>query len=270
MGQRKNNVYSLKATKGEHKGLKQAVAKISNLMNDYKWVFKTDIKSFYYSIDHNILFKSIKPHVPKYVFKIVMDYCHRVEIVDAEYFWVKQGLAKGGVLSPTLGNWYLKPMDEALSAIKGVVYVRYMDDLYVFTNQKQRLRDAVKTVYSQCDKLNLTLSKPKTFIGKTEKGISTLGYLFKPGMPLIASDLCLSRMKEKAQRLYEMPNGSRRWVAPSVRRQRVVEYLKKWWTWCHGGLKVSIDSSTVLTRMLQELPCEWGLGVGVKEFESHT
>ena len=44
--------------------------------------------------------------------KIIVDYCDRVEIVDGEYQHVKRGIAKGGAMSPAIGNWYLKLIDK--------------------------------------------------------------------------------------------------------------------------------------------------------------
>ena len=253
-GVEKNCVFSMKSSKTKKRGLKQMVQSVQSLTSNYKWVCKTDIADFYYTIDHKVVKDSLPAAMPGCVRKIVIDYCDRVEIVDGDYQHVKRGIANGGVLSPTIGNWYLKPLDKALVKLQGVVYRRYMDDLFVFTNSRRKLRKAIKLIHRYCEMLKLKLSKPKTFIGRTERGFSGLGYEFKPNQRLKPSEQCLSRMRDKALLLYEEVRRGWKMETRQQRQARVAQYLKRWWTWCKGGINGLLDQTTAMQCVLNALP----------------
>ena len=249
----------LALSKLKKRGLKQMVQSVNDLTQNYSWVCKTDIADFYYTIDHNVVKKSIPDEVPGFVKKILVDYCDRVEVVDGEYQHVKRGIAKGGAMSPAIGNWYLKPLDQALAKMPGVVYRRYMDDLFVFTNSRRKLRKVIKLIHRNCEMLKLTLSKPKTFIGRTKRGFSGLGYEFKPGKKLAPSKQCLSRMRDKALLLYEEVRRSGEVETLQQRQARVVQYLKRWWTWCKGGLDGLLNKTKAVQCMINMLPTSLGV-----------
>ena len=101
--------------------------------------------------------------------------------------------------------------------------------LVILTKTRGQLRKIMKKLYIELDKLQLKLSKPKTFIGKIERGFSFLGYAFGgcEATPHVGvSNIAICRMQDKLNELYEQHASS----------TRVHTYLANWWRWVTGGL----------------------------------
>ena len=154
-------------------GVKKMVIRISDALGNYCYVFATDIKGYYESINHAILYKLLSNYMaPCQALDIIDQYYARLEIYNGDYVHVNQGIPQGGILSPLLGNLYLKPVDDLFRNQKNIFYARYMDDIVILTKTRSKLRKVIKQLYKVLDKLKLKLSKPKTFIGKIERGFS--------------------------------------------------------------------------------------------------
>lgn len=228
------NIYSM----SNQGGLKQCITDVQSLGKKYKYIIKTDIADFYKTINHDILLTIIKKFTKNQVIlNIVEQYCDRIEIDNGDYKHVNMGIAKGGALSPLLGHIYLSSLDDIMRSNKHIKYIRYMDDIVILTNSKYKLRSALKTIYHELNKLCLTLSKPKTYIGRVSKGFNFLGYKFsgKPDNTTLGiAKSTVDRMLEKLQRLYEQGADD----------NRIAEYLTRWQRWVNsglGGLCVAID-----------------------------
>jgi hypothetical protein len=91
-----------------HGGLKQTVVEIQNSLSDYKFVFKTDVKGFYESINQYLLVEMINDTVldadlRHYLYQII----HRCVEFGGDYRDIDQGISRGCPLSPILGALYL-------------------------------------------------------------------------------------------------------------------------------------------------------------------
>lgn len=110
------------------------------------------------------------------VLRLIHEYCNRLVWVDGEYTLIEQGIALGCPLSPLFGAWFLREMDIALSGLKNVYYVRYMDDWLVLAKTRNHLRKAIKITEKILSRLQLTKHPDKTFIGWIKTGFDFLGY----------------------------------------------------------------------------------------------
>ena len=222
------NWKSVHSVKGQG-GVKQAVSRLADACGNYTFVAKTDIADYFQSMQHHIIgAQAAKVLEPGLALDLINQYCDRVEIYQGDYIQVKKGIPKGGSLSPILGNLYLRPIDDLLRKNK-VFYARYVDDLVILTKTRGQLRKIMKKLYTELDKLQLKLSKPKTFIGKIARGFSFLGYAFGGcnATPHVGvSNIAISRMQDKLNELYEQHASS----------TRVQTYLAHWWRWVAGGL----------------------------------
>ncbi len=96
-------------------GAKAAVRATSRHLKPGQHVMKSDVKSYYASIDHEILFRQLQDHVPdKSVQKLLWQYMRRTVYCDGYYRDVKQGISLGCPLSPLMGALYLKPLDDRM------------------------------------------------------------------------------------------------------------------------------------------------------------
>lgn len=98
-----------------HGGLKQSVKNIdSHQLQNYKFICKTDVKSFYESIDQYLLMELIHKQVAnstlKYYLYLII---HRTVEFGGNYQDLTQGISRGCPISPILGALYLKELDDS-------------------------------------------------------------------------------------------------------------------------------------------------------------
>ena len=120
-----------------HGGLKQTVSTIDHLCKEFQFVCKTDVKSFYESIDQSILYDQICQHISdKNIRYYIWQVIHRTVEYGGNYQEIHQGISRACPLSPILGALYLKAMDDYFSQQKQFYYVRYMDDILILSKTR--------------------------------------------------------------------------------------------------------------------------------------
>lgn len=140
------HTYACRVGKGTHAAARYAFknAKVC------KYFFKLDVRKYFDSIDHFILKKSLSGIIKdgtciELLYEIIDLYTvlavnpslAKQEINTAE----KKGLPIGNLTSQFFANFYLSGLDHfVLEQLKPCGYVRYMDDIVVFENSKERLK----------------------------------------------------------------------------------------------------------------------------------
>jgi RNA-directed DNA polymerase len=163
----------------------------------HSWVLEIDIKSFFDSIDHDLLMKAVKRHTKE---PWILLYIGRwlkapFQLCSGEMEPRARGTPQGGVISPLLANLFLhyvfdKWMDKNLSFCP---FERYADDIVIHcrtVSMAEYVRSKVESRFTGC---GLTLHPVKTRIvyckfGRTERyGVGSqnvsfdfLGFTFKP------------------------------------------------------------------------------------------
>jgi RNA-directed DNA polymerase len=215
-------------------GAKAAVRQAAGQAGEYPFVMKSDVRSYYASIDHAILIAQLRSLiVDERMLDLLLQYLDHLNDVDGELFAVEQGIAKGSSLSPLLGALYLQMLDSALVAHAsrhGLVYMRFMDDWLLLCKTRRQLRTGVRIMNQVLALLKLDKAPDKTFIGKLDKGIDFLGYHFgnciREGVS-IAKKTWINH-QDKLARLYEQGAGK------TVLR----EYERKWRIWARSGVQL--------------------------------
>ena len=205
-----------------HGGCQGAVEKVRRQMGQYEHFCKSDVKSYYASIDHNILLDLLSRRIScPTILSIVKDVCERLVWTRGYYESIKdKSIPRGCSMSPLLAAIYLMPLDHAIKNIKDVFYVRFMDDFVVMTKSKAKCRAAIKTMHRVLGELKLTVAKDKTFIGRVARGLSFLGYDLAPGKTR-ASVASLQRCFAKTAKLKETGASS----------DRLLQYWQNWQRW---------------------------------------
>ena len=109
-------------------GAKAAVRFVHEHLAANTFVFRTDVKSDYASIDHDVLLAMLEHHVPDgRVLDLLRQYVRRTIYDGGLYEDVERGISLGCPLSPLDGGVYLKVLDERVEAT-GLAYARFMDD----------------------------------------------------------------------------------------------------------------------------------------------
>jgi RNA-directed DNA polymerase len=215
------NCYHLK----DHGGAKAAVRATARCLKQGQHVMKSDVKSYYASIDHGILFSLLQEYVPdRLVQNLLWQYLRRTVYCDGYYSDVKRGISLGCPLSPLMGALYLKQLDDMMEKT-GLFYARFMDDWIVIAPTRWKLRSAVRIVNATLNVLKVEQHPDKTFIGRVERGFDFLGYFLKPGV-LRVSRGTFVRFTERITQLYEQGAGI----------ERIGVYVKHWFKWVRTGL----------------------------------
>jgi group II intron reverse transcriptase/maturase len=142
----------------------------------FHWVLDADIRSFFDSIDQNLLLEKLKRWLGA-----ASPLVHWIEQWLAGPVWdgaalglVRRGVPQGSPLSPLLSNYYLDDFDRRLRAA-GIQFVRYADDFLVLARTPFDLAEARQKVEESLRDLNLILSEEKTQTTTFEQWFRFLG-----------------------------------------------------------------------------------------------
>jgi RNA-directed DNA polymerase len=210
-----------------HGGLKGAVREVLKVLPRYRFFCKTDVRSYYDSIDHCTLLLQLHEHIrDRTLMGYLWQFLNRCVEWGGLYQDVRRGIGRGASLSPLLGAWYLRELDRRLEGLE-VKYFRYMDDILILAETRWKLKKAIRVLNRTFDELKLAKHPDKTAMGRVERGFDFLGYHFTPtGLSLAARTL--ANRAGKALRLYEQE-------PPHLRMRRLGEYLSRWHGWALGG-----------------------------------
>jgi len=132
--------------------LRQAVSLVSagrdvvgNLPQN-RFVFRTDVKSYYASIRHEILHARLAEHNddPR-LLDLLWQSLRRTVYDDVFYEDIEQGLSLGCPLSPLMGALFLDVLDKRMESTS-LFYARFMDDWVVLAPSRWKLRRPIALV----------------------------------------------------------------------------------------------------------------------------
>ena len=157
------------------KGTNAALVRALYFTKQYPYFLKLDMKKYFDSISHNklatLFAAKFKDKALLNLFdKLLASYC----VTEG------RGLPIGNLTSQYFANFYLGFFDHYAKEkmqVKG--YVRYMDDVLLFANTMQEIRDILHTAKHFLEGELLLTLKEET-IGKTASGVPFLGFLLKP------------------------------------------------------------------------------------------
>ncbi|GMN89306.1 reverse transcriptase/maturase family protein [Francisella sciaenopsi] len=136
-------------------GVSRAVKTINRLIKTHKYIYRTDVKKFYESINHEILISKLPKYTSNIMSRLIIKHLDTPQWFCGEYNTMKQGISKSSPLSPVLGCIYLDELDQAMSEMIDIKYLRYADDWIILAKTKHKLRKAVKKSKQMLSKLKL-------------------------------------------------------------------------------------------------------------------
>ena len=82
---------------------------------DNRFVPKTDVKSYYASIDHHLLLDQLAAYIKdKAVLNLIGQYLRRTAERGGQFFHYERGISLGCPLSPLIGAFFLHELDERM------------------------------------------------------------------------------------------------------------------------------------------------------------
>jgi hypothetical protein len=211
-----------------HGGPKHAVREVRDHLAANRFALRTDVKSYYASIDHLLLLDQLAVHVKdRRVLNLIGQYLRRTSERGGSFWDYEKGISLGCPLSPLIGAFFLHRLDVVMERL-GLFYVRFMDDVLVLVRSRWQLRRAVKVVNQALGALSLEKHPDKTFVGRIVRGFDFLGYHFGPAGPTVAKKT-IAKFIEKASRLYEQERSA---ILPVTALEM---YVRRWVRWANGG-----------------------------------
>lgn len=198
--------YSCGSVKGN--GAEQAKKYIEKILKKHpretKYVAKLDIKKFFHNAKPSFIFHEIRKTIrDKRVLRLfILILRANKQIINGEV--VKGGIPIGFFVSPHFANILLNQIDHMIKEKLGVeFYVRYMDDMILFSANKRKLKKACIAVSDEIQRLGMNL-KPIWQVHKMES-VTFIGYQFQRGYVRLRGRLFLKvirlirRVKAKAR-----------------------------------------------------------------------
>lgn len=166
------HTYACRKEKGTHAAARYALKKAKSS----KYFLKLDVKKYFDSINHAIL-KSFLTRIIKdgrclsLLFSVIDSYSSSFSYKNKQ-----KGLPIGNLTSQFFANFYLSPLDHyVLEKMKPKGYVRYMDDIVVFSDSKSEVKNIFCLIKKFCrEKLLLVLKQP--ILGNCKSGVPFLGW----------------------------------------------------------------------------------------------
>ena len=124
--------------------------------NKRSWFVRTDIRSYYPSVDHKTLDKFVKEH------GWLSDKFSRELLMKSLAKWAKgtgKGIPVGYECSDYIGNLYVRDLDDALRDFRAH---RYVDDLYIFVDDFEQVKDVLYRIDKTLQSLGLQRNTSKT------------------------------------------------------------------------------------------------------------
>lgn len=172
--------YSSRNSKGIYAGissLEKYISKVSKNHTKPCYILKCDIRKFFDSIDHNILFNLISQKIPDKNLSLLIK-----QIICSFEKTQNKGLPLGNVTSQLFSNIYLNELDQYIKHnLKARCYVRYCDDFVIVSGSKMFLDVCLEKIKIFCKEILLLDIHPnKIILRKAHQGVDFLGYVMLP------------------------------------------------------------------------------------------
>ena len=176
---------------------------------------KCDIKKYFASIDHEILFSIIKKKIKddkilEIIKKIIDSSFDNIEYENL-FEYRKTGVPIGNLTSQLFANVYMNELDQFVKhELKIKNYARYTDDFVVVGDSREFLLEILRPISRFLkEKLALDLHPRKVIVRKCSQGVDFLGYVELPYHRKVRTKTKKRIFKKMRQRVAEYEAGAR-------------------------------------------------------------
>jgi RNA-directed DNA polymerase len=183
--------YACRVGKGTHR----ALFRCTEFVRRYRYVLKCDIKQFFPSIDHAVLYSLLARRIrdPEVMGLVDLILASGIGVLDSEYTmqWFPgddllaalrpRGLPIGNLTSQFWANVYLHELDQFVKhSLHWPAYLRYCDDFLLFGDDKADLHCCRAAIADFLVTLRLRLHERKCLVFPTETGVDFVGFRVYP------------------------------------------------------------------------------------------
>jgi len=166
-----SDTYATRKNKGTYSALDRA----RQYAHAYSYYVKMDIRKYFDNIDHGILKQQLSGLFKDQALLAVFDM-----IINSYHVGETKGVPIGNLTSQYFANHYLSAADHfAKENLKIPAYIRYMDDMLFFGNNKSELLLKTKLFVGFVEQTLQLGFKPIVYASTTE-GVVFLGYKIYP------------------------------------------------------------------------------------------
>lgn len=165
----------------KNKGPLKAVNRAKSFSRRYKYFLKLDVHKFFDSVDHGVLKNQLRckvkdPHV-LWLLDVFIDH-------PVPWTLAGKGIPIGNLTSQHFANFHLSGLDHYIREdLRIERYVRYMDDLVLWADEKDTLWDATARIESYLhDRLGLGIKSGGLLLAPVLQGLPFLGLRIFPGV----------------------------------------------------------------------------------------
>ncbi|MFA5798513.1 MAG: reverse transcriptase domain-containing protein [Patescibacteria group bacterium] len=191
--------YSCRIGKGTHAAvdrLRKFLRQAS--LNDTRTVYalKCDVKRFFASMDHGILFTLLKRRITdSRTLRLLTDIVGSFRVTE------QRGIPLGNLTSQLFANVFLHELDRQMKmTLHEAYYIRYCDDFIILSESRNRLKTLTHEIDAFLkEALSLTLHPGKLSIRTWRQGIDFLGYVILPKTTVVRTKTVQRMLKRATQ-----------------------------------------------------------------------
>ena len=248
--------YACRVGKGTHAALDCA----QQFARRYPYVLKCDLEHFFPGTDHTVLRAQLARVIacPRTLWLADQILASGAHIHTGDYtprlfpgddllaLDRPRGLPIGNLTSQFWANVYLNPLDHFVKReLKCPGYVRYVDDLLLFADDKPALHRWRQAVIEFAASLRLSLHERQAAVFPVTNGVPFLGWHVYPDHRRLKRRNGLAFQRRFARRLAEYAAGRAGWDQVEATVQGWIAHVAHGDTW---GLRRSLLSSIVLPK----------------------
>ena len=216
--------YGFRPNRGCHDALK----KCQEYANQGYWyVIDIDLEKFFDTVNQSMLIEILSRTIKdKRVLSLIQKFLNAGIMEKGMFIKSEKGIFQGGPISPLLANIVLNELDQKLDEW-GYRFVRYADDLMIFTKSERATQRQYKRVRKIIEgKLKLKINTEKTKISKLNK-VKYLGYAFyrhKGKCRFRVHPKSIKKLKDKLRVITGRSNG----MSIEGRKTKLNQILRGW------------------------------------------
>lgn len=177
------------------RGTHAAIDRAQHFSKRYRYVLQCDVRQFFPSIDHAILFRLLSRQIADrdvlWLIERILESGRGVLSDEYEMVYFREddlfaaerprGLPIGNLTSQFWANVYLNELDQFVKReLKCKAYIRYVDDFLLFADEKRSLHEALRCIIEKLEELRLTLHEGSAQVDPTWQGVPFLGFRICP------------------------------------------------------------------------------------------
>lgn len=164
------------------KGIYKALERLRRKAVSFEYYAKLDVRKYYDSIHHSVLKSQLRRIFKDKHLLSLFD-----RLIESYSVGSERGLPIGNLSSQYFANTYLSALDHFMKEKRGIaVYIRYMDDVIMLSNDRVKLKAAVND-FIEYSRTNLLLEIKPPLIGRIRNGVNFLGYRVYPRRMYLSS-----------------------------------------------------------------------------------